>query len=57
MTCDDRDDLDDLRERIEALEARHRAELEEVHEEIARLGVRLDEIENALDAVMGQRLE
>ena len=51
------DELEELRARLATLEERQRGDLEEVHEELARLSVRLDEIENALDAVMGQRLE
>jgi tetrahydromethanopterin S-methyltransferase subunit G len=53
----DHPDLQHLNERIDALEERLQHGMEEVLEEIARLGNRIEEIENALEVVMSQRLE
>lgn len=57
MESKDPPDLEHLNERIEALEERLQHGLDDLLEEIARLGNRIEEIENALDVVMSQRLE
>ena len=57
MDDDHRAPLAEILERVERVEERHQQDVEELHEELARLGERLDELENALDTFMGQRLD
>ena len=57
MDDEHRTTLAEFLERVEHVEERHQQDVDELHEELARLGERFDELENALDTFMGQRVD